>query len=180
MHASGSLVAAALVVVVVVLAIPVGAQETGARGARAVEFDTVIGVQDFWGDAGQSPTQVVVDLSGTVEVAPGMQATVRPKLWRTRGEWKTLVDQMSIRYEFAKGSNWRVEAGRFPSPIGLGMTENRPNLNPGVVWYHRPYYMPLPALGSGAPRVSLVSSTYPYGGQVSTSTGLVTTMMTPV
>jgi hypothetical protein len=170
MPASASLAAVvAPLWLMIAIAMPAAAQETGRWGGRTAAFDTVIGVQDFWGDAGQWPTQFVVDLSGTVEVAPGVQATVRPKLWRNRGEWKALLDQASIRYEVEKGSGWRVEAGRFPSPIGLGMTENRPNINPGVIWYHRPYYAPLPSLGATAPRASLVSSTYPYGVQVSTS-----------
>ncbi len=154
-----------------VCAAPVAAQERGARGRRAIALDTVVGVQDFWADAGQWRTQVVFDLASTVEVAGGVQASFRPKLWRVRGEWKTLVDQASIRAEFRRGSNWRLEAGRFASPVGLGLTENRPNLNPGVVWYYRPYYAPLPSLGARAPRMSLVSTVYPYGGQVSTSTG---------
>jgi hypothetical protein len=135
-------------------------------------FDTVIAVQDFFEDDGQSKLQVVFDGSGTVEVARGVQATLRPKVWRTsRGEWRSLLDQASVRYEFQKGSNWRIEAGRFASPMGLGLTENRPNLNAGVVWYYRPYYMPLPSLGVGAPRVSLISTVYPDGVQVATSTG---------
>jgi len=158
----------ASLVVVLTAAAPVSAQE-GRRGTRAVAFDTVIGLQDFFADARQSLTQIVVDGSMTVEVSPGVQASFRPKLWRTRGDWRALVDQASVRYDFRKGSNWRVEAGRFPSPMGLGVMENRPNLNGGVVWYHRPYYMPLPSLGTGAPRVSLVSTVYPEGAQVSTS-----------
>jgi hypothetical protein len=156
---------------VVLSSVAVSAQETRVWGSRAVAFDTVIGVQDFFADAGQWQTQLVFDLSSTVEVARGVQASFRPKLWRIRGEWRTLVDQASIRYEFHQGSNWRIEAGRFASPMGLGLTENRPNLNPGVVWYSRPYYAPLRSLGAGAPRVSLVSTVYPFGGQVSTSTG---------
>jgi hypothetical protein len=49
------------------------------------------------------------------------------------------------------------------------MTENRSNVNPGVLWWHRPYYMPLPDLGAGAPRVSLISAIYPDGVLVTTS-----------
>ena len=154
--------------------LPASAQDSGGLGSRAAAFDTVIGIQDFFEDDGQARTQVVFDVSGTVEVARGVQATVRPKHWRTsRGEWRTLLDQASVRYEFEKGSNWRIEAGRFVSPMGLGLIENRPNLNAGVAWYHRPYYTPLPSLGTGAPRVSLISSVYPDGVQVATSTAAV-------
>src|SRR5262245_37597547 len=153
-------------------AVPALTQEPGGLGSRAAALDTVVGIQDFFEDDGQSKLQVVFDVSGTVEVARGVQATLRPKVWRTsRGEWRRLLDQASVRYEFQKHSNWRIEAGRFASPMGLGLTENRPNLNAGVVWYYRPYYMPLPSLGTGAPRVSLISTVYPDGVQVATSTG---------
>lgn len=154
------LASVALAAILVTGAISASAQGRGTGESRVVAFDTVIGVQDYFADAGQWKTQVVIDLSGTVEVGGGVQATFRPKLWRIRGEWRTLVDQASLRYEFRKGSNWRVEAGRFASPMGLGLTENRPNLNPGVLWYHRPYYAPLPSLGADAPRISLVSTVY--------------------
>jgi hypothetical protein len=159
-----------LAVVVLLIAAPAVAQEPRSSGSRAVAFDTVIGVQDFFADDGRWLTQAVVDASGTVELAPGLQATVRAKLWRVNGTWEAPTDQASIRYEIKKGSDWRLEAGRFASSVGLGMTENRPNLNAGLLWCHRPYYMPLPSFGAETPRLSLVSAVYPYGAQVSTST----------
>ena len=41
------------------------------------------------------------------------------------------------------------------------------------MWWHRPYYIPSPSLGPGLPRVSLISTLYPWGAQVRcrTSTG---------
>src|SRR5688572_31598408 len=49
------------------------------------------------------------------------------------GQWEVYVPQASIRYEFEKGTKWRVEAGKFTSPIGLGMTENRASVNDSVI-----------------------------------------------
>ncbi len=144
------------------------AQATPAS-SRRVTFDTVVGTQDFFQSSGEWPTQVIVDAFASVAPRPGWQVSVRPVLWRVGGKWEALVDYLSVQYEFEKGSRWRVEAGRFPSSIGLGMTENRGNLNDGVIWCHRPYYMNLPSLGEDLPWVSLVSAVYPFGAQVSTS-----------
>jgi hypothetical protein len=159
-----------LVLAIAVLLAAAGRLSAQDDGARRVAFDTVIGVQDFFEDGGNWPTQVIVDAFTEVEVRRGWQVGFRPKLWRAQGEWELLVDQMSIRRDFRKGSDWRVEAGRFASPVGLGMMENCANLNPGVLWWHRPYYAPLPSLGAGMPRVSLVSAVYPNGVQLATST----------
>ena len=49
------------------------------------------------------------------------------------------------------------------------MTENRASLNAGILWWHRPYYMPLPSLGADLPRVSLISTVYPWGAQMAAS-----------
>ncbi len=85
------------------------------------------------------------------------------------GAWEVYVPQASIRYEFEKGSKWRVEAGKFTSPIGLGMTENRASVNDGVIWWHRGYYSYLPTIGGGAAPHALISSIYPMGIQANTS-----------
>lgn len=157
--------------VVVLLIVCATARTAGAQtsGARRVAFDTVVGVQDVLAETRDWPTAVVFDPFLAVEPRPHLQVSVRPKLWRLNGEWDVVLDQASLQYAFHAGINWRVEAGRFPSPIGLGMTENRPNINPGVLWWHRPYYMPLPRLGAGAPSVSLVSATYPDGVAIASS-----------
>ena len=85
------------------------------------------------------------------------------------GQWEVYVPQASIRYEFEKGTKWRVEAGKFTSPIGLGMTENRASVNDGVIWWHRGYYSFLPAIGGGAAPHALIASIYPMGAQVTRS-----------
>ena len=150
---------------------PALAQDGAARhgASRRVAFDTVTGYQDFFAEDAAWPVQFIIDAFGAIELAPGWQVSVRPVLWRVGGEWESLLDQASLRYEFRWGAKWRIEAGKFPSPIGLGMTENRANVNPGVIWCHRPYYMAVPSQGSDLPPVSLVSAVYPWGGQVTAS-----------
>ena len=137
--------------------------------ARRVAFDTVSGWQDYFGETTNWPAQFIVDAFVGAELAPGWQVSVRPVVWRLRGEWEAILDQASVRYEFHRGANWRVEAGKFPIPTGLGLLENRANTNPGILWWHRPYYTPLPTLGSDMPRVSLISTLYPWGAQAAVS-----------
>jgi hypothetical protein len=145
------------------------AQTTGA-GTRSVAFDTVVGVQDFFDDAGAWKTQFIADPFTTVEVAPRLQVSFRPLFWRVMmGEWEAYVVHASVRYEFEKGSKWRVEAGKFTSPVGLGMTENRASVNDSIIWWHRGYYSFLPTMGGGAAPHALISSIYPVGIQANTS-----------
>lgn len=137
--------------------------------SRRVALDTVIGVQDIFDSTRDWPTVGVFDTYASAELARRLQVSVRPKFWRLNGEWDLVLDQASLQYSFRRGTNWRIEAGRFPSPVGLGMTENRSNVNGSVLWWHRPYYQPLPMLGVGAPMVSLISAAYPNGVLVTTS-----------
>ena len=137
--------------------------------SRRLAVDTVTGYQDFFAVDSTWPVQIVVDAFVAVELAPGWQVSMRPVLWRLQGEWETLLDQASIRYETRRGANWRVEVGKFPAPIGLGLTENRAGSNASVLWCHRPYYMPLPSIGAHLPQVSLISAVYPLGAQVAVS-----------
>lgn len=155
------------VVSALVLASPVraDAQTTG----RRLAVDSVVGMQDLYGESRDWPTALVFDPYISAELRRHLEVSARPKVWRLNGEWDLELDQLSVQYTFRAVSTWRVEAGRFPSPMGLGMTENRPNVNPGVLWWHRPYYMPLPRLGPGLPMVSLVAATYPEGVLLATS-----------
>jgi hypothetical protein len=167
--------ACALACVWCVIAAGPAAAQTGqdrqGPATRRIAFDTVAGTQDFFGEDSDWQTVYIVDAYTGIAFDRAWQVSFRPVLKRVRGEWTAHVDQLSVRHEFQRGASWRFEAGRFSSPIGLGMTELRPNLNAGVLWWHRPYYMPLPSLGPGLPRVSLISAVYPIGGSAAVSTG---------
>jgi hypothetical protein len=158
-----------LLLVLGLAAAPAAAQDAPQAGQRRLAFDTVVGTQDFFGEDQDWQAVQFIDLYTGLRVRPGWQVSFRPVIKRVRGEWDFYVDHLSVRYEARARANWRFEAGRFSSPIGLGMTELRPNQNPSVLWWHRPYYMPLPSLGAGLPRVSLVSAVYPVGASVSAS-----------
>jgi hypothetical protein len=149
---------------------PAEAQVFGSSGGRAAMVDSVIGVQDYFADDGAWETQLVVDSFMSVELAPRLQASLRPLLWRKAdGATMSFIDHASLRYEFRKGANWRIEGGKFPSPIGLGMTENRASVNDSLLWCHRPYYGSVPSVGVDSPPHAMVSATYPVGVLVSAS-----------
>jgi hypothetical protein len=57
-----------------------------------------------------------------------------------------------------------------PSPIGIAMLENRPDLNP-VVSQHSAYYLPLPRVDPEIPRTFLIAGAYPFGAQLTVSKG---------
>lgn len=139
------------------------AQSSDLGGTRRLAFDTVIGVQDIYRETAAWPTQVIIDSSATWQVSDKVFASVRPVFWRVDGTWQTLIDQASLRYEAGRETRVRLEVGRFVSPIGLGVTENRANVNPGVLWCHRLYYGSLPSLGPGVDRQALLSAVYPVG-----------------
>lgn len=139
------------------------AQSSDSGGTRPLSFDTVIGVQDVHRETVAWPTQVIIDSSATWQVSDKVFASVRPVLWRVDGTWQTLINQASLRYEAGRETRVRLELGRFVSPIGLGMTENRANVNPGVLWCHRLYYESLPSLGPDVDEQALVAAVYPVG-----------------
>ena len=166
----GRVVCGLVVSMLLVPAMDAAAQLGGSSNTRAVMIDTVVGVQDYFAEARSWETQTIIDTFATVEMAPRLQASFRPLVWRrANGQWTGAIDHASVRYEFNRGANWRIEAGKFPSPVGLGMTENRANVNDGVLWCHRPYYGRLPPLAAGGPRHALVAATYPIGVQVNAS-----------
>ena len=164
-------IVAASALALLLLATAAGAQDDSSAGgpARRLGVDTVSGYQDFLAADRTWPVQFVVDAFVALELAPGWQVSARPVLWRLQGGWETLLDQASIRYEARRGANWRVELGKFPAPIGLGLTENRAGNNASVLWCHRPYYMFLPSIGAALPQVSVISAVYPLGAQVAAS-----------
>lgn len=165
------LVSTLVLVLVLASGVTAMAQDVPAQDGRRFAVDTVVGYQNYATEYPDWTAQYVFDAFTTAQIHKHWQVTFRPKTWRMRSDWHLLIDQASIQAEFHKGSNWRMEAGRFPVPIGLGMTENRADLNAGMIWWHRAYYMPIPFLGADVPRLSLMSAVYPSGVQVSTSAG---------
>lgn len=144
------------------------------REARAqtsrFALDTVVAVD---GDAGSHVVRKATawfDLFGAVRLTEGLDLRVRPVVFRRSfdGEWRGQMYELALRYERPGEVGYRIEAGQIPSPIGLSMLENRPNLNP-VVSQHSTLYLPVPRFEDGTPTNYLLAASYPLGAQVTVS-----------
>ena len=63
---------------------------SGGRRSRALMVDSVVGLQDYFAESRNWETQTIIDTFATVEIAPGLQASVRPLVWRqATGNWKS-------------------------------------------------------------------------------------------
>ena len=144
----------------------------GDSGAQTSRFalDTVVAVD---GDAGSKVVRKATawfDLFGAVRIADGLDLRVRPVVFRRGfdGAWRGQMYELALRYERPGAIGYRLEAGQLPSPIGLSMLENRPNLNP-VVSQHSTLYLPVPRFEAGTPTNFLLAASYPLGAQVTVS-----------
>jgi hypothetical protein len=153
----------------------VGASVTVASAQTSpVTLDVVSAVDGVKGSTPRRDTQVWFDVFAAVRVAEGVDVVARPVISRRAfdGTWQKQMYQLGVRYErpasTVRGLGLRVEFGQMPSPIGIGMLENRPDLNP-VVSQHSAYYLPLPRVDAEIPRAFLIAGTYPFGTQATVS-----------
>jgi hypothetical protein len=110
---------------------------------------------------------LVVDVATTVRVTEGLDVIVRPYARRLPGgDWDALLYQAQIRYQPAEGV--RVDAGIITSPLGLGVLQLRPDLNP-TVGYPFYYFARLPQFDQYSNQVQILSGGYPLGAVVSLS-----------
>ena len=111
-------------------------------------------------------TGVWLDAFVAFRLADGLDAVVRPVFTRRNfdGNWQKQMYQLGLRYERPGAVGLRLEGGIMPSPIGIGLLENRPDLNP-LVTQHSAYYLPVPRLDPTIPRTYLVAAAYPLGAQ---------------
>ena len=110
------------------------------------------------------------DLFASARIAGGLEFRARPVVFRRSfdGNWQTQIYELALRYERPGTVGWRVDFGQFPSPIGLSILENRPDLNP-VISQHSTLYLPVPRYEAGTPTMYLLAASYPFGGQVTAS-----------
>ena len=147
----------------------VSAGSAAAQTAR-VAFEPVVAVDAAAGSDVPRSAGVWIDLFGALRLADGLDLVARPVVSRRTfdGEWRTQIFQLALRYERPGRVGLRLEGGVMPSPIGLGMLENRPDINP-VISQHSAYYLPLPRSDAALPRTFLIAGTYPLGAQVTLS-----------
>jgi hypothetical protein len=152
--------------------------KVSAQSVARYSLETVVEADEFAGDSASSHPQIVIDVSLAVRMGDNWQAYVRPWLRLPRPNaptaavppWDTELYQAAVRYEHRGPIATRFDAGYILSPIGLGLYDVRPGINPTIV-PHLSYLQPMPVFDPTAPRVSAVAATYPLGAQLTVSSG---------
>ena len=148
-----------------------------AQSVARFSLESVVAVDEFGGENTSHRPQVIVDVSMAVRIGDHWQAYVRP--WFRLGrpstptapvpDWNKEIYQAGLRYERRSDLSTRIDLGYILSPIGLGVFDTRPGVNPTIA-SHVSYFSAMPVFDPTGPRVSAVSATYPLGAQVSLST----------
>ena len=147
------------------LSVTAAAQELSRIG-----IDSVIAVDQFVGQNAADRPNIIVDVSAVVRLGGGWRAFVRPWFRQPRtAEWSKEIYQALLQYERPGSVSTRLDLGYLASPMGLGMMDSRPGVNP-VIGGHAVYFSSLPAFAPGTPRVMPIASAYPLGGQLTLST----------
>ena len=151
---------------------------SAAAQTERVALDTVVSADTDAGSTVRRFPGVWFDVFGAYRLFEGFDLVARPVISRRTfdGEWTAQMYQLGIRYErpTGAGGGWqslglRVDAGQMPLPMGIGMLENRQDLNP-VISQHSAYYLPLPRIDPELPRTFLIAGSYPFGAQLTLAT----------
>jgi hypothetical protein len=154
------------------------APATADRVAR-FSLESVAAIDEFAGENASDRAQIVIDISFAVRLGDHWQAYIRPWFRMPRPNtptaavppWDKELYQAALRYERRAPIAVRIDAGYILSPIGLGLYDVRPGVNPTIV-PHLSYLTPMPAFDPTVPRVSAVSATYPLGAALTLSSRL--------
>jgi hypothetical protein len=155
------------------------AAPASAQSVARFALDSVVSVDEFAGQNASDRPQIVIDVSAAVRIGDRWQLYVRPWFRLPRPSspttaapsWDKELYQAGVRYERPGAIATRLDAGYILSPIGLGLLDSRPNLNPTIV-PHLSYVVPMPSFDATGPRVVPVASSYPLGAQLTASTTL--------
>jgi hypothetical protein len=160
-----------LVVIAMLVAVPASAQELS-----RFSLESVVGVDEFGGENVNERPQIVIDIFAGVRLSDNWQLFVRPWFRLPRPNtptapavpWDKQLYGAGVRYERAGRISTRVEAGYLVSPVGLGLFDVRPDVNPTIV-PHLSYLVPMPPFDATVPLERPLSSTYPLGGLLTLS-----------
>jgi hypothetical protein len=159
--------------------IVLGAAPASAQSFERFAVDTVVSIDEFGGENVSTHPQIIIDLSGGVRISEHVQAYIRPWFRLPRPntptspvpDWSHELYQAGFRYERpTRGGRLatRLDVGYNVSPIGLGVMDTRPSLNPTIA-AHVGYLSPMPLFDPSVPRVSAIAATYPLGSEVTVS-----------
>jgi hypothetical protein len=151
-------------------------QSVDERYVERTTADTVVAADVFAGQNVSNRPQIVIDASTAVRVGDHWQLLLRPWLRQARPSSPTAavpdmdvqLYQAGARYERPGRISTRIDLGQIVSPVGLGMLDWRPNLNPTIL-PHLSYVVPMPVFDATVPRQVPASQAYPLGGLVTVS-----------
>lgn len=133
-------------------------------------LDSAIGVDELQGQNTTDRPNIVIDVTASMRLASGWTVYVRPWFRQPRANsWDKEIYQAALQYERSGAVSTRVEAGYLASPIGLGLMDTRPGINPTIL-PHLAYVTPMPLFDPTGPRVQPIAATYPLGTQITAST----------
>jgi hypothetical protein len=146
-----------------------------AQAPARFSLDSVVSIDAFQGQNTVDDPNIVVDVTAVVRLGDGWLVYLRPWFREPRlprpadpDNWDKEIYQAAVQYERAGRVSTRVDAGYIASPIGLGMMDTRPGVNPTIA-PHLCYLQAMPAFDPEAPRAGAIAATYPLGGQVTVS-----------
>jgi hypothetical protein len=135
-----------------------------------VSLDSAVSIDLFRGQNTVDRPNIIVDVTAVARLGSGWLVYLRPWLRQPRTtEWDKEIYQAALQYSRPGRVATRLDAGYIASPIGLGMLDTRPGVNPTIA-PHFSYVTPMPVFDPAAPRVQAISWTYPLGGQFTAST----------
>ena len=151
------------------LLLPASRGHASAQSFQRFSLETTASIDRLTNDDAATQPQIVVDIAATVRLGAGWDAYLRPWFRQPRsGEWDQQIYQAAVRYQRQGPVAVRVDAGYIASPIGLGMLDTSPSVNP-LIGGHSSYFVPMVPFNTGGPRVLPVASTYPLGAALSLS-----------
>jgi hypothetical protein len=154
----------------IVLLLTSSAAVSEAQSLARFSLDSAVAVDVFRGENTLDRPNIVVDVTAVLRLSDGWLVYVRPWFRQPRtAQWEKEIYQAALQYERAGRLATRVDAGYIVSPIGLGMMDTRPGVNPTIA-PHLSYVTPMPNFDPTAPRARPVAASYPLGAQVTVST----------
>lgn len=151
------------------LALLVSASSAKAQELSRIGLDSTIAIDRFVGQNAVGRPSIVIDISAVVNLGHGWQAIARPWIRQPRApRWDKQIYQAFVQYERPGRIGTRLELGSIVSPLGLGMLDTRPGINPTIAG-HTAYFTALPIFEPGGARTNAIASTYPLGGQLTLS-----------
>jgi hypothetical protein len=159
-----------------VLTISLAPAPAQAQSPARFSLDSAVGIDVFRGQNTVEDPNIVVDITAVVRLAEGWLIYVRPWFREPRlphiqdpDNWDKEIYQAAVQYERSGAISTRIDAGYIVSPIGSGMMDTRPGVNPTIA-PHLSYLQSMPVFDPRAPRINAIAGTYPLGGQLTLST----------